>query len=280
MITDQQLEAFERDGAVTIDSPFTESQITAASEAFDRLLARPPYPSNVLKYRSSLNQITEPVLIELIQHPIMEEVAKRALRADEVKLFRPSIKQTYPAPNTSFQYRLHTDIRLSHRDLQAVPRRMPCYMLIWISDVTPQLAPLMIRPGSHRQIADAIEADPVYLPQTNHTGLVRIEDYENIEDARSAPTEVAWLEDDFPDLDYRKPVPILARAGQVTIWNPANIHGASTNISNTSRKVMFVNFLPRGVKIGYAKDVTGKQQKFMNELSGLLRPERRHLTRV
>ena len=81
-------------------------------------------------------------------------------------------------------------------------------------------------------------------------------------------------------IDTKVILQILARAGQVTIWNPANIHGASTNISHTSRKVMFVNFLPRGVKIGYAKDVTGKQQKFMNELSGLLRPERRHLTRV
>ena len=280
MITDRQLEEFERDGAVTIDSPFTEAQVSAASEAFDRLLSPPPYPSNVLKYASGLGHITEPALLDFVKLPFLEEVAKRALKSDQVRLFQFSIKQTYPNPHVSFQYGLHTDIRLSPSDLKAIPRRMLCLILIWISEATAERAPLMVRPGSHRQIADSIEADPVYLPQTNHTGPVRAEDFESVEDERSAPTLVTWLEDDLPDLDYSEPIPTLARAGQVTVWNPATIHGASTNVSDTSRKIMFVGFQPCGVEIGFVKNDVEKRRRTMSELAQLLPPERRHLAQV
>lgn len=280
-MTDQQLADFERDGLATVDSPFTTAQINAASEAFDRLLSPPPYPSSQpLKYRTGTSDFTDPALIDLVQHPFLEEVAKQVLRCDQVKMFRPpSLKQTYPDPNRPFEFSLHTDARLSSSDLRATPRRMPCNLLIWISDVTPQTAPLMVRPGSHRQIAEAIGSHPAYLPlMNNKTGQpTQIEDYVNIKNAHSAPTVVGWFEDQLPDLKYHDPVPLTARAGQVTVWTQAVVHGASTNTSNISRKVIFNDFQPQSVEIGVTRDTSGKRRRHLSRLASLMRPERCHL---
>ena len=38
-MTDEQIDAYERDGAVTIDSPFTEGELDRAEAAWDRLKA-------------------------------------------------------------------------------------------------------------------------------------------------------------------------------------------------------------------------------------------------
>ena len=83
MITAQQLQQFLDAGAVTIDTPLTPAQIDAASAALDRLLPfRPPREGERPRYRESMtDSYYEPALLEIIQHPFFEEVAKRALRA-------------------------------------------------------------------------------------------------------------------------------------------------------------------------------------------------------
>ena len=57
MITDAQLTQYEEQGAVTIDSPFSEEQLDRAEAAWDRLKASgdPPYEN--------------PDYIDVVQHP-------------------------------------------------------------------------------------------------------------------------------------------------------------------------------------------------------------------
>src|SRR5262249_3736265 len=89
MITDQELRQFIEDGAVTIGTPLTEAQIAAASAAFDRLLPFSAPPDGRPRYRVGMTcSYDDPALLEIIQHPFFEEVAKRALRADEVQFFQ------------------------------------------------------------------------------------------------------------------------------------------------------------------------------------------------
>src|SRR3712207_5006347 len=55
MITEEQLDQFVRDGAVTIDTPLTGEQIAAAVAVLDRLLPfRPAEEGRPARYRASL----------------------------------------------------------------------------------------------------------------------------------------------------------------------------------------------------------------------------------
>src|SRR5687767_10851359 len=119
MITDQELQRFIEDGAVTIDTPLTEAQITAASAAFDRLLPLPaPQEGQPQRYRVGMTcSYDDPALLEIIQHPFFEEVAKRALAADEVRFYQTAIITAHPQPNTPFSFEQHVDIQYSLSDL-------------------------------------------------------------------------------------------------------------------------------------------------------------------
>src|ERR1043165_8171383 len=121
MITEQQLEQFFEVGAVTIDTPLTEEQVSAASAALDRLL---PFESGQGGSRARVGMTCSfdaPELLAVIQHPFFEEVARRALRASEVRFFQSAITTSYPQPGTPFGFDQHVDIQYCLSDLHAEP---------------------------------------------------------------------------------------------------------------------------------------------------------------
>jgi Phytanoyl-CoA dioxygenase (PhyH) len=261
MITDQELRQFIEDGVVTIDTPLTEVQIAAASAAFDRLLPFSAPQDGRPRYRVGMTcSYDDPALLEIIQHPFFEEVAKRALRADAVQFFQTAITASYPQPDTPFSFDQHVDIQYSLSDLNAAPRRMVCSYFLWITDVNERRAPMMVRPGSHWLIAAERERHP------------RLKD----EVPRVAGASLAQL----PALAYADPVRLVARAGQVSVLTTATVHGASVNVDTEPRKAMVITFTAAGVEIALPPDQTEQKRAYDRELRRRLRPERAHIVPV
>ncbi|HYF51924.1 MAG TPA: phytanoyl-CoA dioxygenase family protein [Planctomycetota bacterium] len=254
MINEKQLEAFDRDGAVTIDGPFSGEQIAAAADCVDQLLDRCRRDGGPdLGYRLQRTaDFHDPELLDIIQHPALEQIAQKALRADEANFFTAAIAKTYPEPGKSFSFWEHVDIKYRTCDIDASPRRMICSILLWLTDVTMDRAPMMYRPGSFRVLAKHMDKNPQYIdnPQAFH---------------------------DLPHLNYGNPHALLAKAGQITVCTTANIHGASVNIGTLDRKVIFMPFIPKGYPIRANMAIMDKMLKWHDELRPLLRPERRHI---
>ena len=82
MITDEQLAAYERDGAVIIDGPFVNDPAALAvlEAGFDRL-------HEAAQRSKAIPAYDEPAYVSCVSNPFFEAVAKRVLRAEEVGLF-------------------------------------------------------------------------------------------------------------------------------------------------------------------------------------------------
>ena len=259
MITEQEVQQFSEMGAVTIDTPLTQQQLSAASAAFDHLLPfSEPEAEEEPRYRVSTTcTFYDPELLDIIQHPFFEEVAKRVLRADEISFFQTAIVTTYPAPNTPFSFDQHVDVQYCLSDLDATPRRMVCSYFLWIKDVTEKRAPLMYRPGSHRLIARERENQPELkgsLPLVAGVSLPKL-----------------------PQLDYTEAIPVVARAGQTTVLTTAMVHGASINVDTVPRKAMVITFTAADVEVGLPQNQAETKRAYDRELKRRLRPERAHI---
>ncbi|MYE90621.1 hypothetical protein F4X33_16675, partial [Candidatus Poribacteria bacterium] len=71
MITEQEVQQFSDEGAVTIDTPLTQQQLSAASTVFDHLLPfSEPEAGEETRYRFSTTcTFYDPELLDIIQHP-------------------------------------------------------------------------------------------------------------------------------------------------------------------------------------------------------------------
>ena len=262
MITDRELQQFAEVGAVTIDTPLSQEQVEAAAAVFDRLL---PFcePKEVESPRFRLGatcSFYQAELLDIIQHPFFEDVAKRVLKADAVYFFQTAMAITYPQPNTPFSFDQHVDIQYCLADLEAIPRRMVCSYFLWISDVNERRAPLMYRPGSHIRIAAERQEDP---------------------DLKDAVPQVAGTSlNQLKDLQYTDPIPIVARAGQVSVLTTAMVHGASVNVDSLPRKVLVLTFTAKGVEIGLPANQAEAKQAYDRELRQHLLPERKHIVPI
>jgi ectoine hydroxylase-related dioxygenase (phytanoyl-CoA dioxygenase family) len=259
MITDEQVRQFLEDGAVTIDTPLTAAQVAAASAALDRLLPfSEPGPGQSPRYRASLTcSYDEPALLDIIQHPFFEEVAKRVLQAEEVLFFQTAITAAYPQPNTPFSFDQHVDIQYCLSDFRATPRRIICSYFLWLTDVNEKRAPMMVRPGSHLLIAEEREADP------ERKGVV--------------PQVMGVSMDHLTAHDYADAIPLTATAGQVSVLTTATVHGASVNVDSEARKVLVITFTAAGVEIGLPPAQEAQRVAYNEELRTRLRPERAHI---
>ena len=258
MISAEQLRTFEERGAVTIDTPLTTKEIAAAAAAIDELLpfqAAEPGQAPRFRYGATCNYY-EPALLDLIQHPFFEAVAKRVLRADAICFFQTAIVASYPQPGSEFSYDQHTDIQYSLEDWAATPRRVVCSFFLWLTDVNQRRAPMMHRPGSHRLVAAARSADPV------------------LQDAIPGVQGIKMV--DLPP-EYAAPQPVLAQAGQVTVLTTSMVHGGSTNIDDEPRKALVMTYTAAGVAIGLPENQAATKREYDVKLRELLRPERAHL---
>jgi len=130
---------------------------------------------------------------------------------------------------------------------------------LWLSDVTETRAPLMYRPGSHRLLASHWEQAPDpggRLPRVQGVSMA-----------------------DLPDLAFKEPQPLLARAGQVTVLTTAMVHGASVNLDRLPRKALIVTFTATGVTVELPPAQQETKDAYEERLALLLRPERRHILR-
>ena len=259
-MTPTQFTEFMEQGVVTIDTPLQPEEIAAASDALERLapFISPDAPDQP-RYRTGASCF-EPALLDIVQHPFFEETAKRALNADAVRLFQTVAIIAYPQPDTPFSFDQHVDIQYCLSDFESTPRRIVCSFFLWLSDVNERRAPMMFRPGSHLLLAKENER------RGAGAGEVRT-------------VKGAMLEQ-LPALDYAPPIPITARAGQVSVLTTSAVHGGSTNMDDASRKAMIITFAAAGVEIGLPPEQAEQKRDCDRALRPLLRPERRHIVEV
>jgi len=258
-MTDDEVRQFWEVGAITIDTPLTEAQVEAASAALDRLI---PFQAagegQRPRYRTSQTcSYYDPEILDIIQHPFFEEIAKQVLRTEEARFYQTAITAAYPQPDTPWSYEQHVDIQYTLSDFQAIPRRIICSFFLWLTDVNAQRAPMMVSPGSHLLLAAANEADPE-----------RREDTDKVR-----PASLAQL----PALNYADPVPLLAKAGQVSVLTTSAVHGASVNVDSAPRKNLVFTFTAAGVEIGLPPAEEAQRRAYNQELRKRLRPERAHI---
>ncbi len=253
MMTDAQVQQFDEQGAVTIDTPLTPDEIAATCDAFDRLLPFQngnPRPSLTCSYYDQ-------AIVDIIQHPFFEEIAKQVLQAQNVHFFQTAILTAYPEPNKTFSFWQHVDMQYRTRDFHTVPKNILCSFFLWLTDVNEKRAPMMVRPGSHRVIAAHNE---------NYPGS-------DGDRPRIAPVPLEKL----PSLTTADPIPLIARAGQVSVLTTAAIHGASVNVDDQPRKNLVFTFTADSVTIGLPSGEEAQKQEYQRELRKHLRPERAHI---
>ena len=88
MIGESEIAQFEEVGAVTIDTPFSKARLDRVSGGFDRMLPfEGPEDGKPTQYRVGQRYFLEPELLDLIQDPFLEAVAKKTLWTDAVYFF-------------------------------------------------------------------------------------------------------------------------------------------------------------------------------------------------
>lgn len=269
MISDEEINIYERDGAVTIDSPFTEEELDTFEAAWDRIKANdtPPYE--------------DPDYVDVIQHPFFEEVAKRVLKATSVHLWwglnpheRPVWDKPFDSPKDQWANGSHVDIQATWEDFTATPRRMRCELWFWLNDVPEHRGAMRVLPGSHRPI---MEHWSRILTDEHKAELPRVHGI-RFDPKESSPAYPEHL----PELLGTKwadqePVPFVAKRGQVLVLCSAGLHSAWQNEDSVPRKAMGSAWIPGGVTCGLPKKQRDGLMAFFPKLKEQLSPERRHI---
>lgn len=245
---------FETDGLLTLDGPYSDRQVSDAAAVCDRILTR----DNIVAGKSRATRFMdyyEPELLDLMQHPWLEEMSKTLLRADSVELFSSAITKTYPQHDRPFGAMEHTDAMYTRSGWQATPRRAWINFFVWLTDVTHDCAPMMCRPASHLMLADYFEQHP---DQVGIGGL---------------------NSNEFPDFDYPEQQFCTAKAGQVTVVSLCNIHGPTTNTGDRVRMSISIGFKAKA----FDRDMSPVAHErcdvpeFFRNLHDHFRPDRAHL---
>lgn len=269
LLTDEQLEQYQNEGAVIVDTPFTDEELDKAEGAWDRFHrdGNPPYE--------------DPDYVDYVQHPYLEAVAKQILRADAVHLWwglRPHERAPSSGPYGTVRERwmagYHTDIQATWEDFQATPRRMRAELWVWVNDVPIDRGAMRILPGSHRPIMQ--HWSKVLTPE--HKAMLP-----RVHGLRPDPTEKSPAYPEcLPQLSDtlwadQEPVAQVARRGQMLILCSSGLHSAWQNEDTVSRKAMATSWLPDGVSCGLPKNQRDGLMEFFPPLREKLRPERKHI---
>src|SRR5687767_10209352 len=91
VMTDEQVREFDQRGAVTIDTPISHERIDAAAARMEKLDEQ-----GVLVGPNTY--LTDPEILDIIQEPFLEEVAKCILRAPAVEYFLLAALRKRPTP--------------------------------------------------------------------------------------------------------------------------------------------------------------------------------------
>lgn len=254
-LTPAQRAQYEADGCTTIDTPLTDDQLAAARAALNRLLA-PDAPGRPRAARTC--DFDEPEIVDIIQHPFFEQIAREVLNTDEVWFYQSAIINAYPEPGKDWTFEEHVDIQYCQSDWDATPRKVICSFFLWLTDVNEKRAPMMLRPGSHWPLARLREEDPA---------------------TRGIPIAVAPARaDTLPKIDgLAEPVKLVARAGQVSVLTTAAIHGASVNVDDQPRQNLVFTFVAKGQEIGLPPNQEAEKRAIDRKLEAIFHPDRRYL---
>ena len=245
-ISERQLREWDEGGATILDGPFSSEQIAETAAVITRLHAEK-------KLGGAADYLLDPEILDIIQHPFLEEAAKTALRCDEVEFLALAARRKDPHPEKrAFVEHEHIDVAYGPEDMAATPRRMIASLLVWFTDVTTENGPMLVRPGSHHTLA-------------NHFG-------------KPAPCSENYLGlEHLPDLGFTELEPILAKAGQISLLTTATVHSASSNVADVPRIVMFTMWAPKGLHIEVNMREYPQRLAYYTQLREHLRPERRHI---
>jgi hypothetical protein len=252
-ISDEDVQRFLDDGAITVDTALSPESIRAGAAIVDaRLPFIVPAANAPVNYRyGETCSFFDPALLSLIEHPFFEAAAMRILDASEVRLYQTAITIAYPQPGASWGFEQHIDVRYREHHWQSRPRRVVCSFFLWLSDVNVRRAPMVCRPGSHRLLAGVGGHGH---PQVAGVGL-----------------------DTLPPHDYAEPVPVLARAGQVSIVTTGMVHGSSVNVDDEPRRALVMPYTARGVRIDLPVEQEIQRRSYLRTLGERLSPPRRHI---
>ena len=270
MITDDQLNQYETQGAITIDSPFSEAELDRAEAAWDRLKT------------SGDPSYTDSDYVDVIQHPYFEEIAKNVLRAQAVHLWwgldpheRGPAEPPYASYGEQWARGCHIDIQATWEDFTATPRRMRAELWFWLNDVPADRGAMRILPGSHRPIMQ--HWSQVLTPEHK-------EQLPRVHGLRPLPVpeqQIAYPEY-VPDLKGTpwiefEPTPFTAKRGQILVLCSAGLHSAWQNEDDVPRKAMGTTWIASGVSCGLPKSQREGVMEFFPQLKSKLRPERSHI---
>ena len=270
MLTDTQLAQYEEQGAVTIDSPFTTEELDRAEAAWDRLKESGGAPCDDADF------------VDFVQHPYLEEVAEKLLRADAVHLWwnvstheRAPANPPYDSSRDQWARKCHVDIQATLKDFEASPRRMRAELWCWLNDVPAHRGAMRILPGSHRTIMD--HWGRILRPEHK----ARLPRVHGLQPAPVPPTAPAFPEY-IPDIggtpwNECEPTPAVARRGQILVLCSAGLHSAWQNEDCVPRKAILISWVAAGLTCGLPKKQRDAVLEFLPRLQRKLRPERAHI---
>ena len=248
-ISQHELDVFFDAGLVTIDTPFSNELVESARRAVVGMFER----GEGVKGSWIVDSIHDPTLIAIMVDPFFEHLAQSVLRASDVILASHAIRRTFGRPDAIQKLEdEHIDLRCTREDLNASPARFLCGGVLWLTDVTMENNPLHFRPGSHLLIARHTEEHP-----ESNTGEYRQEP---------------------PDLDYQDLVPVLAKAGQYSLFGGPVVHaGSVTRGANKERIAFFIEYKALDADFRFYVQQQDEMWKCLRQMRPLVPEGRRHL---
>jgi len=282
MLTAEQLAAYERDGAVTVDGPLSPSELDEAEAAWDRLhgVSASPFTNDG---RVNVAPYEEPAYLSVMAHPWFEQVAQQLLRASEVHLWwglsphsRPPSLGSAKPDEELWAEGAHIDIQATLADWEASPRRMRVECWHWLNEVPVERGAMRVLLGSHRPLLRAWDAvltpeHKAQLPRVH--GLVP----EPKEGEAAYPERLPPAPQGQPPWLEQIPTPMAARRGQVLLLCSSCLHSAWHNYDSVPRKAMGSAWAAVGVAGGLPASQLEGLKAYFPMLRERLPPERQHI---
>lgn len=268
MLTEAQLAAFERDGAVTVGTPLSAAALDAAECAWDLLVTPVAAVAGVSHptFHVAGDCDEHEGFRAVVGHPFFASVARQVLRTSggvrhwsNVHSREPSRLQS-PLPHWREVWAgqrqdicggCHIDVQQTADDFDATPRReCSLSMWLWLTDVTAEGGAMRYLPGSHRLLNEhwrrVLRADQrKYLPRVRsmrpdpHGWCRRAKEQHGQqwpalphfpEGLAELPGRSRWHD--------QQPVAAVARRGQLMVWTSGLLHAAHYNATNRPRKAI------------------------------------------
>ena len=222
ILTNEQLRLYREDGYFVLENVLSPAELDALRKASDQMVEGARGLTQHTKVYDldpshtpddpRLRRVTRPDLehaafAELVRHPKIL-AAMRDLWGPNIRYQFAKLNMKSAGFGAAIEW--HQDWAFyphTNEDLAAVG--------IMLDDCTEENGPLLAVPGSHR--------GPIH---SHHIGK----------------TFVAAIDPNSKEAGYERAVPLLGKAGSVTIHHVRSVHGSATNFSKHSRRMAFYQY--------------------------------------